>query len=128
MTEPPLTAALRACANGLYPAEAACELLIATSWLDRRDFRDGFINTGVSFTDGTTPMADIDWAAAIAAVNAGRLPCCGGERRILRIAGSLGEGVPVDLHDALPGLDDANIRLVVRAVQHAAGRRPACQP
>ena len=128
MTEPPLTAALRACADGLYAAEAACELLIATSWLHRRDFRDGFINTGVSFTDGTTPMADIDWAAAIAAVNAGRLPCCGGERRILGIAGSLGGGVPVDLRDALTGLDDANLCLIAQAVQHAAGRRPACQP
>jgi hypothetical protein len=34
--EPPLAAALRACADGLYPAEAAAELLIShASWLCR---------------------------------------------------------------------------------------------
>jgi len=38
--EPPLTAALRACADGFYPAEAAAELLIGhASWLCR-DFTD----------------------------------------------------------------------------------------
>ena len=53
--EPPLAAALRACANGFYPAEAAAELLIShASWLCRDDFRDGFVDVGTSITDGTT--------------------------------------------------------------------------
>ena len=125
MPEPPLAAALRACAAGLYHAEAACELLIATPWLHRADFRNGFIHTGISITDGTTAMAGIEWAAAITALAGSQLPCSAGERRLLRLAASLGDGIPVDLRDALTSLDDANLRLVTTAVRHAAGRRPA---
>ena len=58
MPEPQSAAALRACAAGLYHAEAACELLIATSWPHRADFRDRFIHAAVSIRDGTTAMAN----------------------------------------------------------------------
>jgi hypothetical protein len=123
--QPPLAAELRAHANGLYPAEAGCELLINhATWLHRADFRDQFIHIGLSITDNTTPMAHIDWAAAVAALDTGHLLCSGGEGRILRLAASLAGGVPVNLGDAV-GLDHANIDLVVQAVLHAAGRRPA---
>lgn len=125
MTEPPPAAALRACAAGLYPAEAAAELLIATTWPRRSDFRDRFIRAGTSITDGTTPMAVTDWAAAITALSAGQLPCSGAERRLLCLAASLGARIPMDLQDALTSLDDANIDLVTTAIRHAAGRRPA---
>jgi len=54
-----LTAALRACAVGLYPFEA-----------------------GTSISDGTTLMADIGWDAVITALNSGELPCSDMERRI----------------------------------------------
>src|SRR5487761_1235318 len=75
MTEPSLLpAALRACAAGFYPFEAACELLIATGWPHRGDFAP-FITAGVSISDGITPMAGIDWAGAISAVDTGLLPC-----------------------------------------------------
>lgn len=74
MTEP-LTGALRACAAGLYPAEAAAELLIATTWMHRSDFRDRYIHAGISITDNTTPMAATDWATAITDLRAGQLPC-----------------------------------------------------
>lgn len=124
MPEPQSAAALRACAAGLYHAEAACELLIATSWPHRADFRDRFIRAAVSISDGTTAMASIDWAAAITALAGGQLPCSGAERRLLRLAASLGDGIPVDLRDALTSLDDANLGLVTTAVRHAAGRRP----
>ena len=124
MPEPQSAAALRACAAGLYHAEAACELLIATSWPHRADFRDGFIHAGISISDGTTAMASIDWAAAVTALAGGQLPCSGAERRLLRLAASLGDGIPVDLRDALASLDDANLGLVTTAVRHAAGRRP----
>jgi hypothetical protein len=118
------TAALRACAAGLYPAEAGVELLISHDcFLRRHDFA-GFVHTGTSITDGTTPMAAIDWAAAVTALHAGQLPASGGERRILQLAASIAAGTPVALHDAIPGLDNQNLELLITAVRHAAGQRP----
>jgi hypothetical protein len=122
--EPQPVAALRVCAAGLYHAEAACELLIATPWLHRPDFRDRFIHASISISDGTTAVAAIDWAAALTALADGHLPCSGAERRLLRLAASLGDGLPVNLQEALTSLDDANLSLVTTAVRHAAGRRP----
>ena len=122
MPEPQPAAALRACAAGLYRAEAACELLIATSWPHRADFRDRFIHAAVSISDGTTAMASIDWAAAITALAGGQLQCSGAERRLLRLAASLGDGIPVDLQDALASLDDANLGLVTTS--RPSRRRP----
>ena len=124
MTDPALAAALRAAAAGLYPAEAACELLIAACWPLRGDFAP-FLTTGISISDGNTPMTAVDWAGAIGALDTGHLPCSGAERRLLRLAASLGEGVPVDLQDAVTGLDSANINRVTIAIRHAAGHRPA---
>jgi hypothetical protein len=69
-------------------------------------------------------MAEIDWAAAITALDAGDLPCSGGEQRMLRLAASLADGIPVDLRDALTGIDHCNIQLVITAVLHASGQRP----
>ena len=121
--DPPLAAALRACADGFYPAEAAAELLIDhASWLCRNDFLDGFVDVGTSITGGTTLMAVIDWPAAITALDGGGLPCSGGERRVLRIAASLVDGIPVDLRDAFTGMDASNVDRAVRAMLHAAGR------
>jgi hypothetical protein len=122
MTEPSLAAALRASAAGFYPFEAACELLIVTCWPARDDFAS-FITAGISISDGTTPMAAVDWAGAISALDAGLLPCAGAERRLLRLAASLGDGVPVDMQDAVTGLDQANITRVTTAIRHAAGHR-----
>jgi hypothetical protein len=93
--------------------------------LYRTDFRVQFVHTGLSITDGTTPTAHIDWAAAVAALDTGHLLCSGGEGRVLRLAASLTHGIPVNLNDAVTGLDHTNIDLVVQAVLHAAGRRPA---
>jgi hypothetical protein len=120
VTTPALRTALRACAAGLYPVEAGVDLLIAHAWLlDRSDFRDRFIHHGISITD----MAEIDWAAAIHALHIGELPCSGGEGRTLRLAASLASGIPVDLRDALTGLDHRNINRLVTAVLHASGQR-----
>jgi hypothetical protein len=75
VTTPAFEAALRASAAGLYPLEAGVDLLIAHRWLlDRSDFRDRFIHHGISITDGTTEMAEIDWAAATTALETGDLP------------------------------------------------------
>ena len=122
--KPGLAGAVRAGAAGLYSLEAACELLISTGWLRRDDFAR-FIRTGTSLTDGVTALAHIDWQAAITSREAGLLPCSSGENRILRLAASIAAGIPVDLNDALSGLDQARIALVVQAVRHANGQRPA---
>jgi hypothetical protein len=120
-----LAEALRASSRGLYCAEAAVELLIGhLVWLLRGDFVGQCIETGEGMAGGT-PMAWVDWSSAVAGLEAGRLPCSSGEGRVLRIAASLADGVPVDLGQAVSGLDDANIVLVARAVLHAAGHRGA---
>jgi hypothetical protein len=119
-----LAAAVRGGAAGLYSLEAACELVISTGWLHRDDFTC-FIRTGTSLTDGVTELACIDWQAAITGRETGLLPCSSGENRILRLAASIAGGIPVDLNDALTGLDQTCIALVVRAVRHANGQRPA---
>jgi hypothetical protein len=120
--------ALRACARGLHPAEAAVELLINhRTWLRRDDFRDRFIHPGASITDGLTELAEIDWPAAITALDYGDLPSSSSEQQILRLAASIADGLPVDLRDALTGLDDRNINLVTTAVLHTSGRPPNTQ-
>ena len=63
----------------------------------------------------------IDFDAAVRALEASVLPCWSGERQILVIAASIAEGIPVDLRDALSGLNEAGVGLVVRAVAHAVG-------
>ncbi len=122
MTADDLTAALHACAAGLYPLEAGTALLISNgTFLHRDDFTSRFIEHG---TSGGTPMAAIDWDAVITALQAGEIPCSGGERRVLTLSASLAGGIPVDLRDAATGLDDRNIQRLVTAILHASGKRP----
>ena len=94
-----LAEALRARAGGILTAEAGISLLIGCGgWLHRDDFTGQFITTGTSISDGTTLMARIDRPAAIAALDAGRLPCGSGERHMLRLAASIarrGPGQPL---------------------------------
>jgi hypothetical protein len=117
--EPALADQLRAWARGICPEQAGVELLIGHDvFLDRADFTSRFIST---FGDGTG-QAVIDWPAATAALD-DDLPCSGGENRMLRLPASLAGGIPVNLRDALTGLDDRNIQLVIKAVLHASGHR-----
>ncbi len=44
---------------------------------------------------------------------------------MLRLTASLADGIPVDLQEALTGIDDHNVQLLVRTVHHASGQRPA---
>jgi ABC-type branched-subunit amino acid transport system ATPase component len=116
MTAPSLPTALRAGAQGIYTLEAAAGLVIAhRAWLTRDDFRE-HIHHG-------TGIAVIDWEAAARSLASGALPCSAGERRLLQLAASLAGQAPVVLGDAVTGLDDHNIQVLVSAVLHASGRR-----
>ena len=118
-----LAEALRACASGILTAEAGVSLLIdCGGWLHRDDFTGRFITTGTSISDGTTLMASIDWPAAAAALDSGRLPCGSGERHMLRLAASIASGVPVSLCDSLASIDHRNANLLAAAILHANGQ------
>jgi hypothetical protein len=123
-----LSTALRAHAQGIYSLEASAELLIHhRTWLRRNDFTTAFISTGRGLlTDAK--LAHVDWQAAITAINTGALPCSSGEGQILRVAASLADGIPVDLRDAVTGIDTDNITLINRAILHASGRRQTQHP
>lgn len=122
MTPERLAAALRACATGIYAAEAGVALLIGNgTFLHRDDFTARFIEHG---TSGGALMAAIDWDAAITALHVGELPCSGGERRILQLSASLAAGTPVSLRDTVTGLDQDNTARLIAAIQHATGKDP----
>jgi len=124
MTSPAVLAdGLRAHAQGLYCLEAAAELLITQSWLHRDDFTSRFITVHPGIGSGQ-PVAVIDWRAVIAALGSS-LPCSGGEQRMLKITASLADGIPVDLREALTGLDQRNLDLLIPAIRLASGQRPA---
>lgn len=115
-----LASALLAAASGIPSLEAGTSLLIDSGcWLGREDFTTRFVTVS---SDEHGPMASIGWEAAIAALDAGELPCSGGERRVLRLAASLAAGTPVSLDDALPGIDDRQACLVVQPGAHASGQ------
>jgi len=120
-----ITDALRARAAGLYPDEAGTELLIRHGGILHRDDFAAFVHTGTSISDGTTMMAWIDWDTALSTLHHGLIPLCGGERRILQLAASIAAGTLISLRDTIPGLDDRNLELLITAVRHAAGHRPA---
>lgn len=123
MTPASLAAALRTCAAGLYPLEAGVGLLIANgTFLHRDDFTSRFIIRSTS-TPEDAQMAAVDWDAVATALSVGELPCSSGERRILKLAASLAGGIPVDLNDAVTGLDRHNIQRLVTAIRHASGQR-----
>ncbi|MFE3452340.1 hypothetical protein ACFXJ8_25800 [Nonomuraea sp. NPDC059194] len=109
----------RAWAHGSYPMEAAVELLAHHGvWLHRPDF----LRLAV---DHEPPYAVIDFEAAHVALASGRLPCSGSEAAVLRIALSLGHGLPVDLGPAITRLDTTNLGYVLAAIAHASGNRAA---
>ena len=119
-----IIAALRAHAAGLHPEEAGTELLIGHGGILPRDDFAGFVHTGTSISDGTTLMAWIDWDAALTALHDGQIPVCSGEQRILQLAASIADGTLVSLRQAIPGLDNRNLELLITAIRHAAGQHP----
>jgi hypothetical protein len=85
------------------------------------------VEFGREITGGAV-LAAVDFEAAARAVEAGVLACCSGEGRVLRIAASIAGGVPVDLGEAVTGLDENNAVLAAAAVLHAAGHRDLHMP
>jgi len=119
MTPAPLPAALRAGASGILADEAAVGLLITHArWLDRADLTR-FITVTVS-ADAAIRTAALDWPAAIAALNAGDLPCSAGERRMLHLAASLADHTAIHLGDTITGLDHPNTQILIQAIRHTA--------
>lgn len=92
-------------------------------WLRRSDFVDAYIDP-VTAPGSSTPIAFVAWPGAITALGTATLASSGGEARMLPIAASLAAGIPVDLRDALTGLETDNIGLVSQAIHHACGRPP----
>ena len=91
------------------------------SWLQRLQRPVRPPRTGIG---GGSKMTDIDWTAAITALDTGA--------PLLQLAASSGcygsprawpTGSP-SLRDTLTGLDNRNISLVIAAVLHATGKRP----
>lgn len=105
-------AALRRWARGLLPAEAAVELII--------DAVGGRLRDGPWVRQDDLGRLYLD--SAVAAAEGGGLS--GGERRVLAIATSLLSGDhPVDLGDAVTGLDHDALECVLAALAHAGGHR-----
>jgi hypothetical protein len=100
-------------AMGVNADYAAADLIANHRvWLLRRDFAP-FIKRGHYHGE---PTATIRWRAAHSALQRGQLPCSGSEADVLRIAASLGAGIPVRLRHVLGNLDHRNIAFVVRAI------------
>jgi hypothetical protein len=103
---------LRAWAKGIYPTEAAIHLLL-------RAFDGRFARPGWPWIQATESGHHYLDAARLSDEQIAVLS--GGERRVLAITRSLLGEQPVDLADALTGLDRPTSRIVLDALMHATG-------
>jgi hypothetical protein len=102
---------------------AAVGLLVGHQfWLQREDFLCSFVELDVDVVTGRT-LGWVDWTGAISGLASGRLVCSDSQRQVLAIAASLAEGVPVDLREALCGLDGPTVVLLGEAMAVASGHR-----
>lgn len=111
MTGTPVTESLRRWARGVYPIEAAVELLIRAHggrfaregwpWIEPRE--DRFVLVAEQITEDSIGVLS------------------GGERRILRVVASLAGGCPTNLYEDVAGLDRGSLDLVLAAIAHAGG-------
>ena len=106
-------AGLRSWAKGLYPLEAAVEILV-------RAFGGRFAAPGHPWIQ---PCDQPGWwwldVTMLVDDQIGHLS--GGKQRVLRIVASLAGGAPVSLADNLPGLDRELTDLVLVGLAHANG-------
>ena len=106
-------AGLRSWARGLYPLEAAVELLAQA-------FGGRFANPGLPWIQ-PCDQSGWWWLDPWQITDDALAGLSGGEQRVLRIAASLAGGPPVGLADNLPGLDRDLMHLVLAAMAHANG-------
>ncbi|MEV2276173.1 hypothetical protein AB0I72_11345 [Nocardiopsis sp. NPDC049922] len=123
--QPTLIEGLRAWADGFAADRAAVELLITHgAWLSRADFLTRCVDIVPTeeLIDPDTPVAIIDWERVIRYLEGweGGLPASSSEVAVLAVAASIGAGHPVDLRDALLGLDATNTAAVATALVTAA--------
>jgi hypothetical protein len=112
---PELVEALYEHIVGINADTAAIDLVVRHGgWLLRPDFAP-FLQHGRCHSTHQ-PMAAIRWRAAYTALQRGQLPCSGSQADVLRIAASLGAGIPASLRHVLGNLDHRTIALVVRAI------------
>jgi len=118
-----LSEALLRGASGMSTAEASIRLLLAHGVWAERLAAAHFIELSDEDEPEEPRYAWVGWRYAVAALDAGTLTGgSGSDNRVLRIAASLSElGVPVDLADAVTGLDRHNLALVLAALSHANG-------
>lgn len=105
-------AGLLAWADGLYAAEAAVLLLLRACggrftrpgwpWIARSNYGTYFVDEAYLGDDEIGALS-------------------GGEQRLLRFVRSLLGGQPVDLSDAITGVDRATLDLILAALAHAGG-------
>ena len=122
MTTDDLTAALHACAAGLYPLEAGIALLISNgTFLHRGDFTSRFIDHGTSgstrWPRSTGTLRSPPWPTGTCPAPEGNgvSSCC-------RPASP--EASPSISATPSPSLDDGNVARLVTAIWHASGKRP----
>ena len=118
-----LVEALLRGASGMRTAEAFIRLLLAHGVWPVRLAAAEFVELSDEDEPEEPRYAWVGWRHAVAALEAGTLTGgSGSDNRVLRIAASLSElGVPVDLADAVTGLDRHNLALVLGALSHANG-------
>ena len=118
-----LAEALLRGASGMDTCEAFIRLLLAHGVWPARLAAADFVELSDEDEPEEPRYAWVGWRYAVAALDAGTLTGgSGSDNRVLRIAASLSElGVPVDLADAVTGLDRHNLALVLAALSHANG-------
>jgi hypothetical protein len=110
---------LRAWAKGSYTTEAGTELLLQAFGGRYAAVGNPWIHTSTTPEGPHQVRAWIDFAALAEHADTGAFS--GGERRFLLVAASLAEDVPVVLREVIPGLDRANLDLVLAAIAHTGG-------
>jgi len=137
-----LVEALLRGASGMDTCEAAIRLLVAHGVWPVRLAAAHFVGLSDADEPEEPRYAWVGWRYAVAALDAGTLTGgSGSDNRVLRIAASLSElGVPVDLVDAVTGLDRHDLGLVLGGVARqrlpraqglrrrvSRGRQPTCR-
>lgn len=107
LTPAELGQALARAAAGLYAAEAEVRLLLGHGDWPVRLAEAGLIelDEDADLDPDAVRYAWVQWPAVVVALEAGELAGSSSTVRVLRVAASLGGSVPVDLADAVCGLD-----------------------